>query len=83
MLDLPEFLLRLHSNALSWRIRRGKLRVLLLEFEELTEQAVVLGVADNGIVLDVVAVVVILDFLAQLGYAGCNLIYISFHGVSI
>jgi hypothetical protein len=57
------------ADALRRRVRRAQLRVRRFQFLQLAEQAVVLGVADAGIVEDVVAVVVFLQQPPQFGGA--------------
>jgi len=64
---LLELVERLRAHALGRRVRRAQLRVLGLEVAQLVEQRVVLAVGDVGVVEDVVAVVVVLELLPELG----------------
>jgi hypothetical protein len=57
---------RLGAHALRGGVRLGEVGVVSLDGLELAKEAVVLGVTDLGIVEDVIAVVVMLDRLAQL-----------------
>ncbi len=55
---------RLASNALRRRIRRDQLRMLRLQTFQLLHQLVELGVADLGMVEDVIKVFVVTNLLA-------------------
>ena len=66
MLDLGEAVERVRSHPLGRRVGCAQLGVGLLELAQLGEQRVVDVVADLGVVEDVVAVIVVLDRLAQL-----------------
>ncbi|MCY1402627.1 hypothetical protein D9M71_177770 [compost metagenome] len=57
------------ANALGRRLRRNQLGVRFFESLQLTEQAVVLGIGNARFVEYVVAVVVRVEFAAQLGDA--------------
>jgi hypothetical protein len=54
------------ADALGRRLRRDQLGELVLERAELTDQLVVLGIRDLGVVQDVIAVQVVVDELAEL-----------------
>ena len=64
--DRCEALQRPPADPLCGRVGRAQLRVLLLEPPQLSQEAVVVGIRDDGIVEDVIAVVVTLDLAAQL-----------------
>ena len=66
LLELRE---RLGADALRRRIGREELGMLRLEVPQLVDQLVVLGVGDLGVVEDVVAVVVVVELLAQFLHA--------------
>ena len=66
LLELRE---RLGANALGRRVGREELGMVGLDIPQLVHQLVVLGVRDLGIVEDVVAVVVVVELLAQLFHA--------------
>ena len=65
--DLRQLADRLAADALGRRVGRQQVGVLGLQRAQLVEQRVVFVVADLGVVEDVVAVVVVLELLAQLG----------------
>ena len=69
MADLDQIRDRFAAHPLGRRVRRKKLGVRGLEVAQLVEQSVVLIVGDLGIVEDVVAIVVVLEELAELGRA--------------
>ena len=64
---------RLAADALGGRVGRDELGVLLLQRAELAEERVELGVADLGIVEDVVAVVVRVNLAGERGVARAGL----------
>jgi hypothetical protein len=66
VLGLLEALRGRGADSARWGIRGRELRMLVLERLQLIEKAVVSSVGDLGIVEDVVAVVVLLDRLAEL-----------------
>ena len=66
VLHLRELVARLRSHALGGRIGRAELRICRLQFGQLAEEAVVLGVRDRRRVEDVIAVVGLAELLAQL-----------------
>src|SRR6266849_3967137 len=65
MAGLDEALAWLAAYALRGRVGRDQLRMLGLEFFEFVDELVEFGVADFGIVEDVVAVFVVADLVAQ------------------
>ena len=65
MPDLGELRQRRGADTLGRRIRESEFLVLLLQIGELAKQAVVFRIADFRIVQDVVAPVVVLEFLPQ------------------
>ena len=66
MLDGPEALGGRRADALRRGVGGAEVGVLLLDAPKLAEELVVLGVADLGIVEDVVAVEVVPDDAAEL-----------------
>lgn len=66
MNDLGKRLEGSPAHPLRRRVRRDQVGVGLLQLLELPEQAVVLGVGDGGIIEHIIAVVVVIDLLAQL-----------------
>ena len=65
MRDLDESLARLAADALRGRIRRNERWVLGFQILQLLHQLVEIGVADFGIVEDVIEVFVVANLLAQ------------------
>ena len=61
------------ADPLGGRVRRHQVRIPLLQLLELDHQGVVLGVADDRAVQDVIAVVVVVDLPSELFYppGGC------------
>ena len=66
---LGELLERLTADALGRRVGRAQLGVLALELLKLVQQGIVVGVADLGLVENVVQMGVVFDLAAQLGGA--------------
>ncbi len=71
---LRELLERLPADPLGRRVERAQLGIGVLELLQLVQQQVVVGVADLGLVEDIVEVAVAFDLAAQLGGAagGCR-----------
>ena len=65
MLDLAKLGRRGRADPLSGRVRGHEVRALLFDGAELTQERVVLAVADERRVEDVVAVVVEVELLAE------------------
>jgi hypothetical protein len=66
MTNLDESLRGLAPHPLRGRIRRGQIGVTGLKLPELEEQPVVLGIADQGRIEDIVTVVVEMELASQL-----------------
>ncbi len=76
MRDLDESLAGLAAYALRGRIGRDQRWMPGLEVLQLPHQFVEFGVADLGLIEDVVAVFVVADFVAE----GCDLLFDVFRG---
>ena len=75
-----EFFARRRTHTLRGRIGRRQLRMLALERLEPSQQLVVVGVGDFGIVEYVVAMVGAVDFVAQLFGLRRELVRVFTHG---
>ena len=67
------------SHAVCRRIRRGKLRVLLLDSAQFTHEGVVLVVLDRGIIQVIVVVIVLLDDCTQ--FRGALFCFLEFQSI--
>jgi len=74
MLHLDKPLGRLRSHPLGWRVGRDQFRMFRLQRPQFVQQRIVLGVAGNGIVQHVVAIVMIVDLAPQLCNTFCILL---------
>jgi hypothetical protein len=74
MLHRLERFERLAAHALAWGLRRDELGKLGFEINHLAVKAVVLLVRNTGLSQDVIRVVVLPDFLDELGVTGFGFI---------
>jgi hypothetical protein len=72
MAHLGEFLGRLAAHALSGAVGRDQFRVIRFQLAQFSDQFVVGGVADDGRVEDVIAVIVEVDLPAEFGHASLH-----------
>jgi len=66
MLNGSEFFQRWGADLLGWGIRRSELRILPFQFDQAAKKAIVIRVANQRIVYDVVLVIVFFDLPAEL-----------------
>ncbi len=60
-----EFFQGRRADLSRWRVGTGQLGMFLLQFDEPAKKSIVLGVADRGVVKDVVTAIVLFDLSAQ------------------